>query len=174
MSKEQKFAINDLVRIAKDSGDFTNHNVPSDCEAVIARLFKELYKGEATSSLYMCITKEGETAWYEEKHLTLISHDRQDIRTQWEDNLKEHRKHMSDLDWIFSHGKEVINRSTYDVVSVLALAKCLNINEKDLLGGGEAFAFLGNVTNIMITAVPYLLKGDKEGWLEFCRTRNSK
>jgi len=109
-------------------------------------------------------------SWYEESQLTLIEHDRKDLLEKWEREAKEEADEKSDLDWIFSHGKEVLERP--HGASVQALANCFGLT--NLWGSrGEGIVYYENMARTLSAAAPFLVAGDKAAWLSACQKTNT-
>ena len=69
------------------------------------------------------------------------------------------------LDWIFTNGKEVL--SNPDGEAVAMLAECFGVS--NLWGkNGEGFVYASNLRATLQFAAPYLLSGDKNGYLKAC------
>ncbi len=162
----QKFNKGDHVRVAKDLGKSMRH-FDNDCEAIVMYTCAERYGGNNHKSYCIHIKGKGETSWYSEHQLELIDANRLDLREQWEREEKEEADMKSDLDWIFAHGKEVLDSAHGATVS--ALAKCFGLT--DLWGSrGEGITYYSNARATLAMAKPFLEAGDKEGWLCHCKT----
>jgi hypothetical protein len=126
-----------------------------------------LYGGDNVSDYSVHIKNRGESAWYLESQLTLIESNRIDLLLKWEDERNEEIKIKSDLDWIFSHGNDVIKNP--HGCSLQALANCFGL--MDLWGSrGEGFVYQANASRTLQFAAPFLLKGDKDGWMSFAES----
>lgn len=164
MSK-QKFKRGDLVMIAKDLGPGMSH-FASDCEAIVLYSYADEYGGSNTEDYGLFIKGKGTSAWYYEHQLTLIERRRHDLLDEWQEAKEEETAQKSDLDWIFANGEEVLSKG-YGA-SAQALASCFGLT--NLWGrNGEGFVFYQNAMMTFQVARPFLLSGDKEGWLEDCK-----
>jgi len=161
---KQKFHKGDHVRVVKNLGPHMSH-FSSDCEAVVIGSYKDQFGGSDTKSYTLFLKDQGEVSWYDEHQLILIQKKRLDLLKQWESALEADNEEKSDLDWIFSHGEDVLDNK-YDA-SVSALGKCLGIG--DMWGSrGEGIVYFCNSLYVLLLATPYLKKGDKKGWLNRC------
>ena len=96
----------------------------------------------------------------------MIERCRGDLLNKWENDIEADRKQRSDLDWIFSHGREVIEQR-YGA-SVQSLANCFGLT--DLWGShGEGYTYYITSLQTIEWASPFLLSGDKDGWLAVCK-----
>ena len=165
---EQKFHRGDLVRVAKDQGSCRSH-FPSDCDAIVlgshADQYGPEYGGYSRPQYTLHLKGSGQHSWYEEKHLTLIESGRLDKLKEWKDEQESDRRQKADLDWIFAHGPEVVEEM-YGA-SIQTLADGLGV--PDLWGSrGEGFVWLSNAIAVLSWASPYLITGNKAGWLAEC------
>jgi len=162
----QKFNKGDHVMVAKDLGKSMSH-FTNDCEAIVMYTYAEKYWGDDHKSYCLHIKGRGKSSWYYEHQLELIEANRLDLLEEWEREAKEEADMKSDLDWIFAHGKEVLESAHGATVS--ALAKCFGLT--DLWGGrGEGITYYSNAISTLTMAKPFLEAGDKEGWLNHCKT----
>ena len=160
----QKFHKGDLVRIAKDLGPSMGH-FESDCEAIVVGSYAEQYGGSNTNSYSVFLKGKGHSSWYYEDQLSLIESAMLNKLKEWQDEVDTDRKQKSDLDWVFSHGNDVLH-SRYGA-SIQALANCFGLT--NLWGkNGEGFVYYGNALRTLALAEPFLKSGDKDGWLSFC------
>lgn len=160
----QKFQRGDLVRVAKDLGPHMSH-FTADCEAIVIGSYADQYGDSDTKSYTLHLKDRGESSWYEEQQLTLIESGRLDKLKQWQDEQESERKKKSDLDWIFSHGQEVLDKP--HGASIQALANCFGLT--NLWGShGEGFVYYENAMGVLGLAAAYLKAGDKDGWLAHC------
>lgn len=160
----QKFHKGDLVRVAKDLGPSMSH-FTADCDAIVIGSYNDQYGGGNTDSYTIHIKGRGQTAWYYENQLTLIESGRMDKLKEWEAEREAEIKEKSDLDWVFSHGDEVLERP--HGASVQALANCFGLT--NLWGSrGEGFVYYENSIVTLAMAEPFLKSGDKAGWLAHC------
>lgn len=162
---EQKYHKGDHVQVAKDLGESMSH-FTSDCEAIVIGSYTDQYGGGRESSSYTLHLKgRGQSSWYDEWQLELIEANRLDLLEQWEEELKQDEAMKSDLDWIFSHGRDVLKSASGATVE--ALAKGLGCT--NLWGSrGEGITYYQNALFVLGIAKPYLEGGDKEGWLKLC------
>jgi hypothetical protein len=161
---QQKFHKGDWVKVVKDLGPGMSH-FESNCEAIVIGSYADQYGGEDYHSLTLFIKGRGHESWYIESQLTLIEAARIDLLEQWEKEKAAEIEEKSNLDWIFSHGEEVIKEG-YGA-SIVTLAACFGLT--NLWGShGEGIAWMSNAIGAMNIALPYLIKGDKDGWLENC------
>lgn len=158
---KQKFIKGDLVK--KVPNEFPSHFKNED-EAIIIDSYAGQFGGSNTDSYTVFIKGKGEFSWCEEKELTLIDSSRLDLLEKWRKEREERIKVLSDLDWIFEHGKDVAENTTG--ASIEALAKCCGIN--NLWGSrGEFITYRYNASMILSAARPYLLAGAKMAWIKF-------
>lgn len=163
----QKFVKGDLVRVAKNMGSGMSH-FDSDCDAIVMHSYKDKYGGGKSRMKIYClyIKGRGEVSWYYENQLTLIEHNRLDLLKEWEDEQDAEDKEKADIDWIFTHGKEVLKSAHGATLRTLAA----NLGIDDLWGtGGEGFNYYANAMQILSIAKPFLEKNDKEGWIYFAK-----
>lgn len=156
---EQKFKRGDLVRIAKDLGSSMAH-FESDQDAIV------MHGG--SNKQYGLMFENGRTAaWYYEHQLTFIEHVGEE-RIKEIKELKEKRQEIeSDLDWIFANGEQVLKGASGS--SIHALGACFGLT--DLWGAnGEGFTYYTRSMQVLTLAHTFLVSGDKEGWLAFCKT----
>ena len=162
----QKFNKGDHVMVAKDLGKSMSH-FDNDCEAIVMYTYAEKYWGYGHKSYCLHIKGRGQSSWYYEQQLELIEANRLDLLEKWEREAKEEADMKSDLDWIFAHGKEVLEGAHGDTVS--ALAKCFGLT--DLWGSrGEGITYYSNAMTTLAMAKPFLEAGDKEDWINHCKT----
>ena len=160
----QKFYKGDWVQIAKDLGRSMSH-FTANCEAIVIGSYRDNYGGDDTKSYTLHLKGRGECSWYEEHQLTLIEVGRFDKLKEWEDTEEAERKEKGDIDWIFSHGKEVMEES--HGASIATLAGCFGLT--NLWGShGEGFVYYKNAIFTLELARPFLEKGDKAGYLSQC------
>jgi len=162
----QKFNKGDHVRVAKDLGESMSH-FENDCEAIVMYTYAERYWGDNHKSYCIYIKGRGQVSWYYEHQLELIETGRLDLLEAWENEVKQEADMKSDLDWIFNNGKDVLEGA--HGATVEALAKCFGLT--NLWGSrGEGVTYYYNSLATLEMAKPYLEKGDKEGWLNHCKT----
>lgn len=160
----QKFTRGDHVQIAKDLGPYMSH-FKADAEAIVLYSYADKYGGSNSKSYGLHIKGHGETAWYEEHQLTLIASGQLTLLDQWKKEKEEQNAREADIDWIFSHGEEVLKRGPG--ASVATLAEGFGLT--NLWGNhGEGFVYMQNARMTIAIARPFLEKGDKDGWLARC------
>lgn len=154
---KQKFKMGDLVQVADDLGSMMSH-FTSGCRAIVI----EISGGEYG----LFLEGSGVSYWYEEHQLTLIESKRKDLLKVWKKAEEDEDKLKGSLDWIFKNGDDVL-KSTHGSTAA-TLAKGLGCN--NLWGNsGEGYTYYQNSMAAMSIAKPFLEKGDKEGWLHFCK-----
>jgi hypothetical protein len=159
----QQFHKGDLVRVVKDLGPTMPH-FASGVDGIVIGSYADQY-GRRVDSFTVYIQGQGETSWYRGEHLVLVERNRMDKLLEWKEAAASERKLRSDLDWIFSHGKEALARA--HGATVKALAESMGITE-DLSGSQrEGFVYYQNAMTVMRLAEPFLRLGDKEGWLRY-------
>ena len=160
----QKFQQGDYVRVAKDLGSSMSH-FTSDTDAIVEYSYKDKYGGSDDESYSLFLKDRGSCAWYYGSQLSLIEKDRKDLLKEWEDTKNAEIELKSDIDWIFSHGKEVIESPHGS--SIQRLADCFGLT--NLWGSrGEGVTYYSNAIATMKMAFPYLESGDKVGWIDHC------
>jgi hypothetical protein len=163
---KQKYQKYDLVRVAKDLGKSMRH-FTADCDAIVLGTYKQLCGGTDVNNYSLYIKDEGETSWYYESQLTLIKTNQPKILAMWKEADEARHKQSGDLDWIFSHGKEIIKNGA-EGATIEALAQCLEVT--NLWGmNGEGMNYYLNAITILQIAKPWLETNDKKGWLEFVK-----
>lgn len=166
---KQKLHQGDLVRVAKDLGPSMSH-FEADCNAIVVGSYADQYGGDSDhsrDSYTIYIEDHGQVSWYYGSQLTLVEKNRSDLLEKWRDIVEQARLKHSDLDWVFANGAEVI-RSGY-ASSIQALADCFGLT--DLWGrNGEGIRFYANAMETLALARPFLLAGDKAGWLARAET----
>ena len=164
MRNKQKFHKGDWVKVAKDLGRLMSH-FTGDCEAIVLYSYADRFGSNDTKNYALHLKGRGFCAWYEEHQLEMIESGRLDKLEQWENEAELERKQKSDIDWIFSHGQEVLE-SAYGA-SIKSLAACFGLT--NLWGNrGEGIVYYQNAIGTLEFAKPYLATGDKTGWLAFC------
>lgn len=162
----QKFNKGDWVRVAKDLGSSMSH-FTADCEAIILGSYADQYGGNDHSNYSLYIKDKGPVSWYHEPQLTLIESGRLDKLAEWEAKQEEECKQASDMDWVFAHGADVLENA--HGATILALAKCFGLT--NLWGKrGEGVTYYSNAIGTLNLAEPFLLSGDKDGWLAYAET----
>jgi len=161
----QQFQKGDLVRVAKDLGDWTAH-FQCDCDAIVIGSYADQYGGSDTKSYTIFIRNDGKVSWYDEHQLNLIEPNQFDLLSTWESEEASEIKEKSDLDWIFTNGPEVAGAP--HGASVQALANCFGLT--NLWGSnGEGISYYENSLKTMAIAGPFLKDKDKAGWLKLCK-----
>ena len=166
-----KLKIGDYVKIPIDySTGFT-------CEGGKSKPWISEYAGkeaiviEGGGSCGMFIKGHGKVWWFDADSMEFIEHNRCDLLSQWEDVHNREIQQASDLDWIFANGERVLQGCQGATAS--SLGKCLGVD--NMWGShGEGFVFHQNAMMILNIAEPFLKKGDKKGWLEFCKAASQK
>ncbi|MDE2101666.1 MAG: hypothetical protein KGL39_30750, partial [Patescibacteria group bacterium] len=86
-----------------------------------------------------------------------------DLLNEWEAAQEAEIRQKSDLDWIFANGSNVIAHP--HGASVQALANCFGLT--NLWGSnGEGMTYYSNMIGTLQAASPFLIAGDKNGWIE--------
>lgn len=155
----------DLVRI-KDLSGTSKYHFPHSTEAIVLHTFKEQFGGENDESMCLYVKDHGEVSWYVPCNLTLVEHGREDLLKEWRDKAAEIEKRESDLDWVFSHGDEIVSGKDLSGNVAVALFRCLS--DGDMWGSrGEGIVYYENAVTAFHLAKPFLKAKDKEGWLAF-------
>jgi hypothetical protein len=167
----QKFHNGDLVRVAKDLGPCMSH-FSNDCDAIVKYSYEDKYGGPSCNPTYGIFIKgKGTSAWYDEHQLTLIESGRHDLLREWEEKRDADIEQKKDLDWIFEHGDEVLDKK-YGA-SAEALAACFGVH--NLWGSsGEGFIYYENKVRILDMAYFYLRNKNKQGWLNYCKYKKEE
>lgn len=83
----------------------------------------------------------------------------------------EKENDYTNLDWIFEHGKELVNgEKRFKREIAETLFRC--ISSHGMMPRGEAILYLRNLIMVREYAKPFLEKNDKIGWLNFCKNFN--
>lgn len=163
--KPQKFKHGDFVRVAKDLGQFMSH-FTSDVDAIVMYSYNDKFGGGNTTSYCIYIKDGGEVSWYYEDQLTLIESGCIGMLKEWKDEAEQRRVKQSDLDWIFANGESILKEASG--ASIAALAECFGLN--NLWGrNGEGVTYYANAMATLRFAAPFLIAGDKSGYLEKCK-----
>lgn len=163
--KVQKFQKYDHVQISEDLGKEMS-NFTSGVEAIVIGSYADKFGGGDIESYILYLKGRGEVSWYYEHQLTLIEQHKPDILKLWEREKQKKDERLADLGWIFDNGEEILTKGYGPSVS--SLARGLGIN--DLWGNrGEGIVYYENSMKVLYIAQPYLVSGDKEGWLDFCK-----
>lgn len=164
-NKKQLFQKYDLVRIAKDLGPYMQH-FTGDCNAIVMGSYNDQFGGGDVDSYTLYLEGQGTVSWYETHQLTLIEPQRRDILKAWQKEEQDESAQKSDLDWIFANGQEVIDKMHGSSIS--ALARCFG--RTNLWGSrGEGYVYAQNARIVVNLAKPFLITGNKEGWLKRCK-----
>ena len=161
----QKFHKDDHVQVG-DMPPYMSH-FTGNCEAIVIGSYADQYGGgNRERATYTLNLKEGgHVSWYEEDQLTLIRAQATELAAQWEKEAAELKKQHTDLDWIFANGKAIVKSAPGHTVG--ALAELLGVN---LWGSrGEGITYYCNSLAVMEIAHPFLLAGDKDGFLAFVK-----
>ena len=162
----QKFHEGDWVQVAKDLGLSMRH-FTGDCEAIVLGSYADQYGGSNHSIYSLHIKGPGRVSWYHEPQLTLIEIGRLDKLAEWEAKQEAERKQASNMDWIFANGADVL-KSAHGA-TVQTLAECFGLT--NLWGShGEGMTYYSNAMGTLKLAAPFLLAGDKEGWMAYAET----
>lgn len=159
----QKFNKNDLVRSTSD-----RITTKSGTMCIVLGSYKDQFGGGSESEDHYTIFREGmgEMAWAYDNELELVERNRPDILERFKIEYDAKIATLSDLDWIFLNHKEVLQNG--HGASIQALANCYGMT--NLWGrSGEGVEWQENARKTMEFAYPFLLVGDKEMYLEFCK-----
>lgn len=164
---KRRFAMYDLVHIAKDLGSSMSH-FTADVDAIVLGTYASPCGGSDYNSYSLYVKDDGPTSWYYGEQLTLIQHKAQAILKEWKTKEKEQEKLESSLDWIFANGPAVIKSASGYTIE--ALARKLGI--ANLWGwSGEGFTYWSNAQAVMHIAKPFLRNKDKNSFLKFAATQ---
>lgn len=123
---------------------------------------------EGNRSCGIFIKNHGRVWWFDADRLELISHNKEDLLKEWQEYLDNKAKIESDIDWIFENGKQVLKSCSGATLSTLG--KCFGVT--NLWGAnGEGFVYYGYARHILLIAKPYLLTGDKDGFLKYIESK---
>jgi hypothetical protein len=172
----QKYNHGDHVKVAENySCGWRYENgvespIPSEWagkEAIVTGSYNDQFWKPNTGGDYTLFFKrQGDVSWFPEKALTLIKENATGLMEQWKQDRKEEIKVRSDIDWIFSNGKEVIENP--HMASIATLANCFGLT--NLCGShGEGFVYYENAMRTLKVARPFLEACDKTGYLERCK-----
>ena len=148
----------DLVHIKADLGE---HKIAhsKDVDGIIIKCDGSQY------GLY--IEEQGESYWYDYSDLILIATNKQELLEEWKATAKELSEKVSDIDWIFENGPEIMSGSSVHGDILKTLGKCLGID--NLWGSsGEGIVYQQNAIGVFNVAKPFLIVKDKDGWLKEC------
>jgi hypothetical protein len=113
----------------------------------------------------------GLSAWHDGCNLTLIRRGAFALLEEWKREAEARRILHSNPEWIFTHGRDVIDK--WIGASLQVLADDLGMG--DLWGSrGEGFVLAANCQKVIHLATPFLLDGDREGWLIFCQKERER
>ena len=160
------FKKGDWVRVAKDLGPSMRH-FTANVEAIVVGSYADQYGGSDRDRYTLYLKGKGECSWYDGQQLTLVEAGRLDKLQAWVDEDEAERKQKSDLDWVFANSERVLKEP--HGASVQALASCFGLT--NLWGRhGEGITFYANVMGTLHLAKPFLVAGDKVGWLALCQS----
>lgn len=159
----QKFNKGDHVMVAKDLGQSMRH-FTKDCEAIVIGSYSDQYGGSDSEKYTIHIKGQGRTSWYYGGQLTMIRRGAYDLLDQWETEEQAFIAQNSDIDWIFENGPSVAEKP-----SGATLAKLFScIRDGSMWGrSGEGFIWQENARGTLYLAHDFLIRKDKDGWLEF-------
>jgi len=159
----QTFNTGDWVMVAKGASLFAEE----EREAIVIGSYADQYGGASRNTYTLHVKGDsGASSWYDEPYLTLIERDMTDMLRQWKAEAEILRQQTGNLDWIFANGQMVAGNPTGH--SVQALADCFGLT--NLWGShGEGMTYWQNAQTTIDLARPYLLSGDKAGWLAHCQ-----
>lgn len=158
----QKYNKGDHIMIAEDLGSNMAH-FTSGVEAIVIGTYAEQFGGNDIDSYTLHIKGKGRSSWYRESQLTLVAAGQMDLLEEWVNEEEEHRLKVSDLDWIFANGKDVLKKCDGASAQALYSAK----GGGSLWGArGEGVDYYCNSIAIIQLAEPFLVSGDKQGFLD--------
>lgn len=159
----QKFNKYDLVRVTSD-----RITVKAGTMCIILGSYKDQFGGNEQGETSYTVFREGmgEMSWMYDGEVELVERNRPDILERFKSEYDAKIATLSDLDWIFENSKEVLQGG--HGASIQALASCFGMT--NLWGrSGEGVEWEENAMKTMSFAYPFLLIGDKEMYLEFCK-----
>lgn len=165
----QKFKRFDHVMVDKDLGSSMSH-FQSGVEAIVIGSYTDQYGGrERDDHEYTLHIKDhGQVSWYHEHQLTLISTNAEALYNDWVGAAEQKKKQERDLDWIFSEGHK---NKDFQLPGDSAQALADELGAGSLWGSrGEGWVWQKNYAAVWRFALPFLLTGDKEGFLAACET----
>lgn len=166
----QAFHRGDLVRVAKDLGSHMSH-FTSDCDAIVIGSYADQFGGTNRHDFTLHLKGVGKCSWYGASQLTLVESSRMDLLAEWKAEETAERELKGDLEWIFSHGPEVLESA--HPASVIALAGCIGLSESDLTGqSGEMIVYYQRAMIVIGFAAPFLRLRDLGAWLKACGKLN--
>ena len=171
----QKFHKGDHVKVADDYS--TGFNISggksepilsgyAGKDAIVIASYSDQFGIKDSGGDYtLHIKGQGEVSWFHEGSLTLIESYRFDKLEEWKYEEESERKEKANIDWIFTHGEDVIKNP--HGASIATLAECFGMT--NLWGNrGEGYVYYQNARVTLELATPFLKSGDKEGWLARC------
>lgn len=170
-----KYKKYDHVQIKDLSKCKSVSHFPNNVDAIVLYSNREKYRPDddcEDDEYCLWVNGAGETAWYSPCTFDLLEHDRKDLLEKWKDEHAKAIARESDLDYIFSHGKEIAQGKGYNGVVATALYKCLSSGS--MWGPrGEGISFYMNAVAVHNLAKPFLEAGDKDEWLRLCKVLKS-
>lgn len=165
---KKMFSVYDLVHINAEMPEAMSH-FDKDKDAIITKYSHNSCQvgNEWEHSYSLFIKGRGGVSWYHNFNLQLVEKNREDLLITWQEELKKENELHSDLEWIFNNGKRVLEGCPGPTAS--ALGKCVGID--NMWGSrGEGVTLYANTIAVLNMAKVYLEKGDKKGWLKYCRS----
>jgi len=167
--KKAKFNIGDHVMVTQDSRSFDFYSGDVLIEMGGKITIGEAIVIEKSPTLHeydLHIKGRGNSAWYKSNTLKLLEKNRKDLLEEWEKERDEVIQKISNLDWIFEHGNEVIEKPYGACIQ--SLANCFGL--MDLWGErGEGIDYDSNHAQTLSLAKSFLENNDKDGWLNACK-----
>lgn len=142
-------------------------NIGTGSMCIILGSYNDLYGGRDKDGggYSIFIEGEGRLAWVQDDELELVERNRPDMLKKFQSEYEAKTQKLSDLDWIFSNGNEVLEKR-YGA-SVQSLANCFGLT--NIWGAsGEGVVWQENAEKTILLAYPFLVVGDKDGYLAFC------
>lgn len=166
MNTAQKFHKGDHVRI--EEGDRCG-----EIEGIVVGSYADQFGGDSEhsrSTYTLDLAQSGEVSWFDQEQLTLIESGRLDLMGQWKATRDHLAAERGNLDWIFTHGEDVLNHK-YSA-SIHTLAACLEITVDMLWGrNGEGIVYYERSMTVLHMAAKFLQHGDRAGWIAHCDSR---
>lgn len=158
--KEQKFKHGDVVKIADEMPAWMSH-FESGQEVCILSSYRDQFGGDNVNDYTVMFLDGSICSWYPESLLTFVRHDPELVKTI-KAQRAEYEARVSQLDWIFEHGEEVLKDRPFAALQALA-----NVHNLGSLWGsrGEGIDLDRNIAILLDAAESFLLAGDKDGWL---------
>ncbi len=169
----QKFKKGDHVRVAKTMPKWKSH-FPCDKEAIVVASYYEKFGGD--KDIYekrytIHIKGLDEHSWYDESQLTLIEANRLDLLKKWRNKEDKDTREKSNLDWIFSHGKEVLKKEYGASLQALFT----RLGGSSLWGSrGEGWVYLRNAMSTILVCEKFLKENDRRGFEAYCKLPKEK